>query len=151
LTRRSSIAAIGINLKGPFFLIRALLPVFASPASIVLNASVNAHIGMPNTTIYAATKAALLSLTRTLSGELGARGIRVNAVSPGPTATPLYSKLGFSEADLKNVAASIQKQVPAGRFAQAREIADAVMYLASDESALIVGGEILIDGGISTI
>jgi NAD(P)-dependent dehydrogenase (short-subunit alcohol dehydrogenase family) len=108
LTRRSSIAAIGINLKGPFFLIRALLPVFASPASIVLNASVNAHIGMPNTTIYAATQAALLSLTRTLSGELGARGIRVNAVSPGPTATPLYSKLGFSEADLKNVAASIQ-------------------------------------------
>jgi NAD(P)-dependent dehydrogenase (short-subunit alcohol dehydrogenase family) len=143
--------SLDINLKGPFFLIRALLPVFANPASIVLNASVNAHIGMPNTTIYAATKAALLSLTRTLSGELVSKGIRVNAVSPGPTATPLYGKLGFSEVDLKNVAASIQKQVPAGRFAQAREIAEAVVYLASDESAFMVGSEILIDGGMSTI
>jgi NAD(P)-dependent dehydrogenase (short-subunit alcohol dehydrogenase family) len=143
--------SLDINLKGPFFLIRALLPVFANPASIVLNASVNAHIGMPNTTIYAATKAALLSLTRTLSGELVSKGIRVNAVSPGPTATPLYGKLGFSEVDLKNVAASIQKQVPAGPFARAREIAEAVVYLASDESAFMVGSEILIDGGMSTI
>lgn len=143
--------SVGINLKGPFFLIQALLPIFASPASIVLNASVNAHIGNPNTTVYAATKAALLSLTRTLSGELGSRGIRVNAVSPGPTTTPLYSKLGFSEAELKTVSSAIQKQVPAGRFANPREIADAVVYLASDESAYIVGGEILIDGGMSTI
>lgn len=143
--------SIGINLKGPFLLIRALLPVFANPASIVLNASVNAHIGNPNTTVYAATKAALLSLTRTLSGELGSRGIRANAVSPGPTSTPLYGKLGFSEAELKTVASGIQKQVPAGRFASPREIADAVVYLASDESAFIVGGEILIDGGMSTI
>src|SRR5579862_2123323 len=101
------------NVKGPFFLIQALLPVFANPASIVLNASVNAHVGMPNTSVYGATKAALLSLTRTLSGELISRGIRVNAVSPGPINTPLYSKLGFSETDLKAVSASILGQVPA--------------------------------------
>jgi NAD(P)-dependent dehydrogenase (short-subunit alcohol dehydrogenase family) len=75
---------IAINLKGPFFPIQALLPVFANPASIVLNTSVNAHIGMPNTSVYGASKAALLSLTRTLSGELISRGIRVNAVSPAP-------------------------------------------------------------------
>src|SRR5882757_9717460 len=62
--------SIAINLKGPFFLIQALLPIFANPASIVLNASVNAHIGMPNTSVYGASKAALLSLARTLSGEL---------------------------------------------------------------------------------
>ena len=79
--------SFAINLKGPYFLIQALLPVFANPASIVLNGSVNAHIGMPNTTVYAASKAALLSLVRTLSGELIARGIRVNAVSPGPIST----------------------------------------------------------------
>ncbi len=78
--------------------VTATLPIFANPASIVLNASVNAHIGMPNTSVYGATKAALLSLTRTLSGELIARGIRVNAVSPGPIATPLYGKLGLSAA-----------------------------------------------------
>ena len=138
-----------INVKGPFFLIRALLPVFAKPASIVLNASVNAHMGMPNTSVYGASKAALLSLARTLSGELISRGIRVNAVSPGPISTPLYSKLGLPEAELKKVAASIQTQVPLGRFGTPREIADAVVFLASDESAFMVGGELLIDGGLS--
>jgi NAD(P)-dependent dehydrogenase (short-subunit alcohol dehydrogenase family) len=73
-----------VNVKGPYFLIQALVPIFSNPASIVLNASTNAHIGMPNTSVYGATKAALLSLARTLSGELISRGIRVNAVSPGP-------------------------------------------------------------------
>jgi NAD(P)-dependent dehydrogenase (short-subunit alcohol dehydrogenase family) len=143
--------SIALNLKGPYFLIQALLPAFANPASIVLNASVNAHIGMPNTTVYAATKAALLSLTRTLSGELISRGIRVNAVSPGPISTPLYGKLGLSEADLKAVSSSIQGQVPAGRFGNPSEIANAVVFLASDESAFTVGAELQIDGGMGTL
>jgi NAD(P)-dependent dehydrogenase (short-subunit alcohol dehydrogenase family) len=137
------------NVKGPFFLIQALLPVFANPASIVINGSVNAHIGMPNTSVYGATKGALLSMVRILSGELIHRGIRVNAVSPGPISTPLYGKLGFSERDLKAVAASIQSQVPAGRFGSPSEIAQAVVFLASDESAFTVGSELLIDGGMS--
>ena len=140
-----------INVKGPYFLVQALLPVFANPASIVINASVNAHIGMPNTSVYGASKAALLSLVRTLSGELISRGIRVNAISPGPISTPLYSKLGLSEADLKTVAASIQSQVPAGRFGRPSEIAHAVVFLASDESPYIVGSELLIDGGMSGV
>jgi NAD(P)-dependent dehydrogenase (short-subunit alcohol dehydrogenase family) len=139
------------NVKGPYFLVQALLPIFANPASIVLNASVNAHIGMPNTSVYGATKAALLSLARTLSGELISRGIRVNAVSPGPVSTPLYGKLGLSEADLKVVAASIQGQVPAGRFGDPDEIAHAVVFLASDESAFTVGRELMIDGGMGTL
>ncbi len=140
-----------INVKGPYFLVQALLPIFANPASIVINASVNAHIGMPNTSVYSASKAAVLSLARTLSGELISRGIRVNAVSPGPISTPLYSKLGLSEADLKTVAASIQGQVPAGRFGQPSEIAHAIVFLASDESAFTVGSELLIDGGMSNL
>ena len=143
--------SFAINVKGPYFLIQALLPIFAKPASIVLNASVNAHIGMPNTSVYGATKAALLSLARTLSGEMIARGIRVNAISPGPIATPLYGKLGLSEADLKAVAASIQSQVPAGRFGSPSEIANAVVFLASDESAFAVGSELQIDGGMGNI
>ena len=140
-----------INLKGPFFLIQALLPVFANPASIVLNGSVNAHIGMAGTTVYAASKAALISLIRTLSGELISRGIRVNAISPGPISTPLYGKLGLSESELKSTAASIQSQVPAGRFGNAGEIASAVVFLASDEAAYTVGSELLIDGGMSAV
>jgi NAD(P)-dependent dehydrogenase (short-subunit alcohol dehydrogenase family) len=115
----------------------------------VLNASVNAHIGMPNTSVYGATKAAVLSFTHTLSGELVSRGIRVNAVSPGPISTPLYGKLGFSESDLKSVASSIQSHVPVGRFGKPSEIAHAVVFLASDESAFTVGSELLIDGGMS--
>ena len=136
------------NVRGPFFLIRALLPVFANPASIVLNASINAHIGMPNTSVYGASKAALLSLTRTLSAELIGRGIRVNAVSPGPIATPLYSKLGLSAADLKATSEALENQIPAKRFGRAAEIASAVVFLASGESAFTVGSELIIDGGL---
>jgi NAD(P)-dependent dehydrogenase (short-subunit alcohol dehydrogenase family) len=140
-----------INLKGPFFLIQALLPIFANPASIVLNTSVNAHIGMAATSVYGASKAALLSFTRTISGELISRGIRVNAISPGPIQTPLYGKLGLSEADLKATASGILSNVPAGRFGTSLEIAKAIVYLASDESAFTVAGELLIDGGMSGI
>jgi len=143
--------SLAINFKGPFFLIQALLPILAKPASIVLNTSINAHIGMPNTTIYAASKAALLSLAKTLSGELTGRGIRVNAVSPGPIATPLHSKFGLSEAELKAVGDSILSQIPAGRFGDATEIAKAVVFLASDEAAFTVGSELIIDGGMSNL
>jgi NAD(P)-dependent dehydrogenase (short-subunit alcohol dehydrogenase family) len=103
---------------------------------------------MPNTSVYGASKAALLSLTRTLSGELIARGIRVNAISPGPIATPLYQKLGLSETDLKSVSESLTNQVPIKRFGKPSEIADAVVFLASDESGFTVGSELIIDGGL---
>jgi NAD(P)-dependent dehydrogenase (short-subunit alcohol dehydrogenase family) len=143
--------SVAINLKGPFFLVQALLPILANPASIVLNTSINARIGMPNSSVYAATKAGLVSLARTLSGELISRGIRVNAVSPGPISTPLYGKLGLAEADLKAMAASVQSQIPAGRFGDPGEIAQAVVFLASDEAAFTVGSELVIDGGMSNL
>jgi len=143
--------SMSIIAKGPYFLIQALLPVFANPASIVLNGSVNAHIGMPNTSIYGAGKAALISLSRTLSGELISRGIRLNVVSAGPIATPLYSKLGLTEDQLKATAASLSQQIPVGRFGTASEFASAVVYFASDESAYTVGSELIIDGGMTTL
>jgi len=138
-----------INVRGPFFLIQALLPLFANPASIVLNASINADIGMAGASVYGASKAALLSLARNLSAELAPRGVRVNAVSPGPITTPLYGKLGLSEADLKATAETLQSQIPARRFGRPDEIASAVVFLASDESAFTVGSELIIDGGLS--
>src|SRR3954451_2399893 len=131
--------SVAINLKGPFFLVQALLPILANPASIVLNTSINAHIGMPSSSVYAATKAGLISLARTLSGELISRGIRVNAVSPGPIATPLYGKPGMPKADMKAMAATIQGQIPVGRFGNPSEIAKAVVFFASDEAAYTVG------------
>src|SRR5580704_2520875 len=143
--------SFGINFKGPFFLIQALLPLFSNPASIVLTTSVNAHIGMPNSSIYSASKAALLSLARTLSGELIPRGIRVNAVSPGPIETPLYGKLGLAKDDLKAMSETLTTQVPARRFGTAAEIAHAIVFFASDEAAFAVGSELLIDGGMSNL
>lgn len=140
--------SLAINLKGPLFLMQALLPLLANPASVVLNTSINAHIGMPNSSVYAATKAGLLSLARTLSGELIGRGIRVNAVSPGPVSTPLYGKLGMSDTELQKTAAAILGQVPAGRFGEPSEIAKAVVFLASDEARFTVGAELIIDGGM---
>lgn len=140
--------SFAINIKGPYFLIQALLPILAKPASIVLNSSINAHIGMPTSSVYAASKAGLISLARTLSGELIGRGIRVNTVSPGPVSTPLYGKLGLSEEDLKKTAGAILSQVPAGRFGDPSEIAKAVVFLASDEASFTVGAELIIDGGM---
>ncbi|MEC4592992.1 SDR family oxidoreductase [Nitrospirillum amazonense] len=143
--------SFAVNVKGPYFLIQALLPLLANPASIILNTSINAHIGMPNSSVYAATKAALISMARTLSGELIGRGVRVNAVSPGPISTPLYGKLGLAEADLKAMAAGILAQIPAGRFGDPAEVAKYVVFLASDESRFTVGSELVIDGGMSTL
>jgi NAD(P)-dependent dehydrogenase (short-subunit alcohol dehydrogenase family) len=143
--------SVAINLKGPLFLVQALLPILANPASIVLNTSINARIGMPNSSVYAATKAGLISLARTLSGELIGRGIRVNAVSPGPISTPLYGKLGLPAAELDKMAGAILGQIPAGRYGEPSEIAKAVVFLASDESKFTVGSELVIDGGMSNL
>lgn len=143
--------SFAINLKGPFFLIQALLPILGNPASIVLNGSINAHIGMPNSSVYAASKAGLITLARTLSGELIGRGVRVNVVSPGPIQTPLYGKLGLPADELAKTAAGIQSQVPAGRFGNPSEVAKAVVFFASDESAFTIGSELIIDGGMATL
>ena len=94
------------------------------------------------------SKAALLSLTRTLSGELISLGIRVNAVSPGPISTPLYSKLGLAEADLKAVASSIKEMVPAKRFG---EPSDRPEWIRTVTLSFTVGSEIQIDGGMGNI
>ena len=135
------------NFKGAFFLIQKLLPLFANPASIILNGSINAHIGMPNSSVYSATKAATISLARTLSGELIGRGIRLNTVSPGPIDTPLYGKLGLTQEG----ASQLKKQIPEGRFGDAIEIAKAVVFFASDECGFSVGSELLITGGMGNI
>lgn len=139
------------NVKGAYFQIQALLPLLNAGASIVLNGSINAHIGMPNSSVYAASKAALISLAKTLSAELLPRGVRVNVVSPGPISTPLYGKLGLDAAALEATAAQIQSQVPLGRFGTPLELASTVLHLAAPESAFIVGSEIVVDGGMSQL
>lgn len=136
-----------INVKGPYFLIQALVPVFANPASVIMNASIFAHNGTPNATVYSATKAAMLSFSKTMSSELLAQGVRFNAISCGPINTPLFDKLGIPEAYREQATKDVLATIPAGRFGTAEEVANAVTYLASDESAWTVGAEITIDGG----
>ena len=139
--------SFAINVKGPYFLVQALLPIFANPASVILNTSINAHVGSARSSVYAATKAAFLNLSKTLSSELLPRGVRVNAVSPGPVETPLYDKLGIPDAYREQVNKEIVTTIPFGRFGKPDEVAKAVVYLASDESAWTVGSEIVVDGG----
>ncbi len=140
-------ASFNTNVKGPYFLMQALLPVFSAQASVVFNTSVSAHVGSAQSSVYAATKAAFLSMTKTLSTELLGRGVRVNAVSPGPVQTPLYDKLGIPDAYREQVNKDIAAGIPLGRFGTAEEIAKAVVYLASDESKWTVGAEFVVDGG----
>lgn len=139
------------NVKGPYFQIQALAPLLNEGASIVINGSINARIGMPHTSVYAASKAAAISLARTLSAELIAKGVRVNVLSPGPVTTPIYQKLGLEGAALDATAASIRDQIPLGRFGTPEEIASTVLHLSARESAYIVGTEIIADGGMSQL
>lgn len=142
---------MAINLKGPFFLIQSLLPMLANPASIILCGSASAHIGLPQSSAYAASKAGLLSLARTLSGELVERGVRVNGLSPGPTETSALGKLGLPAEQAAQMQEQIRKLVPIGRMGMSWELAKAAVFLASDESQFVVGTELQVDGGVSNL
>jgi NAD(P)-dependent dehydrogenase (short-subunit alcohol dehydrogenase family) len=135
-----------VNVKGAYFTVQRALPLLSDGASIVLTSSTVVHFGMPGASIYAAGKAALNSLAKTLAVELAGRKIRVNVVSPGPIATPLFGKMGMSKEALDQVAAGILSQVPLGRFGDSVEVAKAVTYLASDDASFVSGTELLIDG-----
>ncbi|MEP3351647.1 MAG: SDR family oxidoreductase [Marinomonas sp.] len=139
------------NLKGPFFLIRELLPLLSDSASIILCGSVSAQIGLPQSSVYSASKAGLISLARTLSGELKDRGIRVNVLSPGPTRTEAFGKLGLPEKEQENLIKDIEALVPLNRLGTPMELAKAAVFLASDESAFMLGSELLMDGGVGNL
>ncbi len=140
-----------VNVTGPLLLVQALSPVLSNGASVVMNTSCLDVLGQPGMAVYAATKAALRSVARTLSVELGERGIRVNTVAPGPTETPIYGKLGFPDDVLTEMTKDVVGKVPAGRFGQPSEIAAAVTFLASDGSSYMRGAEMPVDGGWSTL
>jgi NAD(P)-dependent dehydrogenase (short-subunit alcohol dehydrogenase family) len=140
-----------INFKGAYFTIQKALPFLNDNASIVLNTSINANIGMPNSSVYAASKAALITLARTLSSELIVRGIRVNAVSPGPVATPILGRIGLPPEALEETKNVLANQIPMKRFGRPEEIAKTVLFLASTDSSFLLGTEIIADGGMSQL
>lgn len=138
---------MGINFKGAFFTIQKVVPFIRDQGSIVLTTSCLNQMGMPGMSIYAASKAALRSLAQTLSAELAERGIRVNAVSPGPIETPLYGKLALPQEALQQMAGQLVEKVPMRRFGQPEEIARAALFLASEDSSFMLGEELVVDGG----
>ncbi|WP_327296897.1 MULTISPECIES: SDR family oxidoreductase [unclassified Streptomyces] len=140
---------LATNLKSPFFLIKALLPLFSRKTSIILVGSVSAFVGHEHATVYGAAKAGLLSYTRGLTYELKDRGIRVNGLSPGPTATNALQQLGPERQAA--VYEELRRTVPLHRIGTATEIAKAAVYLASDESAYTAGTVLRVDGGIGEL
>ena len=142
---------LGVNIKGVIYTVQKTLPLLRKPASIILTASTVAEQGTAGMSVYAATKAAVRSLARTLSAELAPQGVRVNVVSPGPIETPIFGKLGLPDAAVKAWADEITAKVPLGRFGQPHEVAKAVLFLASDDSSYMLGENILVDGGMATV
>jgi NAD(P)-dependent dehydrogenase (short-subunit alcohol dehydrogenase family) len=140
-----------INFKGIFFTVQKAAPLLSRGASVVLTTSFLNAVGTPGLSVLSATKAAVRSLARSLGAELAPRGIRVNAVSPGPISTPFHSKLGLSQQELKDAASGIEAQVPLHRFGEPVEIAKAALFLASEDSSFMTGAEVVVDGGLSQL
>jgi NAD(P)-dependent dehydrogenase (short-subunit alcohol dehydrogenase family) len=140
---------MNVNLKGVFFTVQKALPLLSSGAGVVLNASINGHKGMPGTSVYGPSKAAVINLAKTLSADLLPRGIRVNAISPGPVESALLTRIGMTQDQLKQTKEWIKGQVPMKRFAHPDEIAEAVLYLCSGASSFVAGADLVIDGGMT--
>lgn len=144
-------AIVNVNFKGEFFTIQKALPILSSNASIVITTSVVNQTGTPNFSVYAACKAAQRSLVQSLSLALIGRGIRINAVCPGPIDTGAFRNLKLPAEKVRAIHAEIAGRSPIRRFGTPDEVAKVVLFLASDDSAYVVGEEIVVDGGISLV
>lgn len=141
----------GINVRGTLFTVQKALPLLNDGASVILNGSTNVDGGDEAFGVYAASKAATRSFARTWANELKGRGIRVNAVTPGPTDTPGLSGLAPDPEQAAGLRQALAAQVPLGRLGRPEEIAAAVAFLASDQSSFITGTSLYVDGGLNQI
>lgn len=140
-----------INVKGLLFTVQKTLPLFQNGGSIILNASIGSSKGFEETSVYSATKAAVRSFARTWTGDLRHRKIRVNAISPGPIDTPIFSNVLQNEEQIDQFKKNIVNTVPMGRMGSPDEVAKVVSFLASDDSSYITGIELFVDGGLAQI
>jgi len=140
-----------VLVKGCYFTVQALIPLMQTGGSIVINTSVVTQYGSPYISVYAAAKAATASLVKTFAAELVSRGIRVNGVSPGYTSTDGFNKTGMTQEQIDASINAIIPTLPAGRFAEPGEIANAVCFLSSDQASYIHGIELIADGGYTSI
>jgi NAD(P)-dependent dehydrogenase (short-subunit alcohol dehydrogenase family) len=145
VTEASFATLIDTNLKGVFFTLQRAIPLLGPGSAMVVNASVSGVTGSSNSAVYGATKAAVRALARSFSAALIERGIRVNAVSPGPIDTPIWEGVDADRVRL------VTQATPAKRFGTAGEVAAAVAFLLSSESSYIVGSELFVDGGMTQL
>lgn len=141
----------GINVKGVLFTVQKALPLMPDGASIILNASVVATKGFEAFSVYSATKAAVRSFARTWCTDLKGRRIRVNAISPGPIATPAVDQLAGGREAGQAMQEAMAAGIPLGRVGQPDEIAKAAVFLASDDSSYVTGIELFVDGGMAQV
>ena len=140
-----------INVRGPVFTVQAAYEHFNEGASIIFNTSVVNIKGFGGMTAYASSKAALRSVVRTLAAEFGPKGIRVNAIAPGPIDTPIYGKHNVPQENIDQMASNFPSMVSLGRFGNADEVATTALFLASSDSSYITGAEIPVDGGFAQV
>lgn len=138
---------LAANFKGAYFTVQKALPFFNEPASIIFNGSVNALTGITDSSLYTANKGAVHALARALAAELIGRGIRVNTITIGPTATHLLTRSGSSPEILKAQDEARISRSPLKRLGRPEEVANVALFLASDDSSFVVGAEIAADGG----
>ena len=139
------------NVKGTVFTVQGALPLMGPRGTIILNASGVSVKGTPAFSIYSSTKAAVRSLARSWAMDLKGRGIRVNVVSPGPVPTPGYDNFGMSKEKMAGFLEAMTATIPLGRVGTPEEIARAVVFLASEDSAFVNAIELFVDGGSSQV
>jgi NAD(P)-dependent dehydrogenase (short-subunit alcohol dehydrogenase family) len=137
------------NVKGQLFTLQQILPLFTNGGAVLFNTAVGAVKGFPNYSVASATKGATAALVPTLAAELAPRGIRVNAIRPGPIDTPAFGKLGLPAETLAGFRELIPQRVPLARMGTAEEVAEVVAFLASAAARYITGTAIDVDGGMS--
>ncbi|NYH25105.1 SDR family NAD(P)-dependent oxidoreductase [Paraburkholderia bryophila] len=140
-----------LNARSPVFLVQKLLPLMTRGGSIVLVSSAMHVMGIPGHTTYAATKAALRSYARTWAAEFKDRGIRVNTLSPGVTDTPMLDSQGTTPEDREALVKMYLSMIPIRRLAQPDEMANAAVFLASDQSSYMTGADLMHDGGVGQV
>lgn len=140
---------VDTNLVGTFLTVQAALPHLREGGSIVLNGSVHAVLGMPGSSAYAASKAGVRAMARNLAAELAPRGIRVNVIVPGATRTPIWASRAATPEAMAQLEEAGSRGIPLGRFAEPDEIANAVLFLASDEASYVTATELAVDGGFT--
>lgn len=138
---------VAVNVKGAYFTVQKALPHLNDGGSIVFTSTVAWHQGMPGASVYAATKAALVGMTKTLAGELAPRRIRVNAISPGPIRTPIAGRMGIPEEHALGFMQMLAAKTMAGRIGEGGDVGAAVRFLLSEEASYINGVELPVDGG----